>query len=165
MKKLLFLVLLLSTFCTFSQTNNITGRVINPNTNKGSDFIRISIPQLKKWTLTNDSGYYYFDNLPNGIYNIQILDSETDSIYNKIDTKNSISSNPVIYFPHLCTTSKTDSICPKCSSSKNVVPVLHGCPMDKKSLYLLKTGKAVLGPGPVTNCAPFWHCKKHNLKF
>jgi len=71
MKILFNLLLLLAVSSIYSQTN-LTGSIINKNTNEPISFANIYIPQLEKGAITDENGNYKITNIPNGTYKIVI---------------------------------------------------------------------------------------------
>ena len=171
MKKITFIFLLLSTFCFGQET--IKGEIILFDSNDkdlvaGKTYIYLRdnfhseiatdsacIDMNLKFEFNNvlkDSVNLFFKprNYPSNVsYNVKLYGDE--EIWTKLK---------INYSPN-CPFSKTNNICPKCNHSKNVVPVIYGLVLLKKS----EAQKFKLGGCVSSDCDPNWFCKKHKLDF
>ena len=66
-----------------------------------------------------------------------------------------------IEYSPTCPYSKTESVCPKCNDSENVIPIVYGLVMLKKD----QQDTVKLGGCVTSGCDPNWYCKKHKLNF
>ncbi|MFC2120050.1 carboxypeptidase-like regulatory domain-containing protein [Bacteroidota bacterium] len=74
LKKTIFLVIVLSLFCfplSFSQeTNDITGFVLDVETNEPISYISVFVANSTRGTITNDKGFFDLGKLQNGSYEL-----------------------------------------------------------------------------------------------
>ncbi|MCL7762418.1 TonB-dependent receptor [Polaribacter sp. Z014] len=83
MRKILYFILLLSAFTTYTQTNSIKGKV----TSNGEDLPYTNV-YLKRSTLgtsSNENGFYLLKNIPNGKYTVVISSVGFKTKYIKIN--------------------------------------------------------------------------------
>ena len=81
-----FLLAILNTNFSFSQTGNLTGKVAFEDGNPVA-FATVHIPQLKKHALTDERGNYHISTIPFGTYQLEIasLEIERDTRTVQID--------------------------------------------------------------------------------
>ena len=113
-------------------------------------------------TVTDDNGYFYFDSIPAGQYDVSasyigfkektlnvILEPGKESIIEFI------LGSPCEYDQH-----KNNKECPVCLKSDKVVPIVYGLPVGR-----LNQKKYYYAGCIVTDCDPNWYCKRDEHKF
>ncbi len=83
LRNVIFLSFLLSSLISYSQSKNISGKLIDPKTEKGLSGLSISLNEEKKFTLVSGwNGKFKFKNIKDSVYMIVIRSK--DSILKKI---------------------------------------------------------------------------------
>ena len=90
--KNLFTLLLCLAITPFYAQNTLTGRVIDSTTQQPVTFANVYIPKLEKGVVTEDSGTFTLNDLPNGNYNLLVsyVGYQTKSINISIPGETSI---------------------------------------------------------------------------
>jgi hypothetical protein len=158
--QILFLLLLLKT--GYCQTGNVTGYIFDDRRAKALSFAMIEIKSLKLRTIANDSGYFKFDSLPVGQYEVSVLAASIKSNTMVVDI---FRDSTVFVIKHVNEPCKYDThvnnnTCPLCQKNDTVIPILYGLPLKQPG------NKEVYYAGCETvNCDPNWYCKRDNHKF
>lgn len=163
MKKIILLIVLFTSFLSFSQNSSLTGVIIFlednlpfPGTNvellkNGESFLK---------TQTDIDGKFTFKNIPNGIYDLRFSYFRArEKIINNIEIISDLDMSQII-FPNPCP--KVEKVCPK-NHKDNLIPIKYGFPSEKM-LKEAEKGKIKLGGCDPSFCEK-WHCKIHEIDF
>jgi hypothetical protein len=69
-----------------------------------------------------------------------------------------------LILPKSCSAIPRSTVCPKCKSNKDAIPIIYG-PVTKKQQKNADKGKLKLGGNEVSKCYPNNFCKKDNIEF
>ena len=167
MKRLLLIFVLSLLSITF-YAQSLSGKVRDTIISKKYDLVLFEI-KLKKinsekeyFSTSDMDGNFRFSNIENGDYQFTINNEFYDKKNFLIKINGDTSLN--IFVKKFCQyhENKT-SVCPKCKSSKKVVPIFYGLTtLD----FMKKNKKKYHFAGcELSYCMPNWYCKRDRLEF
>ena len=167
MKRLL-LIFVLSLFSINSYAQSLSGKIRDTLIIRKYDRVLFEI-KLKKinsekeyFSTSDMDGNFRFSNIENGDYQFTINNEFYDKNLFLIKISGDTSLN--IFVKKFCQyhENKT-SVCPKCKSSKKVVPIFYGLTtLD----FMKKNKKKYHFAGcELSYCMPNWYCKRDRLEF
>lgn len=166
---LLLLGLTLSQTC-FSQTGTIKGHLRNINNREDFVSAQVYLVDTKIRTQSDLDGNFKLHSIPVGIYDLKIITtvftsfSRRDSVLIPVKVSQDTVINLSIDFPPPCSYNKENIICPICHKKDKVIPIIYGLPI-KKTMKKAKKGKLRLGGCMVSDCDPYWYCKRDEKEF
>lgn len=155
-KIITFLVVLLSSFSSFSQEKfTLSGTIIDVNSNETLIGVNVVFPELKSGVTTNEYGFYSIT-VPQGIYSIQISYLGYQTIQESINLNQNIKNNFSLYSNETAlkeviitdNKTKTDIKRPEMSVNKLSISAIKKMPVVLGEVDVLKS--ILLLPG-VTN--------------
>lgn len=155
-KIITFLVVLLSSFSSFSQEKyTLSGTIIDVNSNETLIGVNVVIPQLKTGVTTNEYGFYSIT-IPQGTYSVQISYLGYQTIEESINLNQNIKNNFNLYSNETAlkevvitdNKTKTDIKKPEMSVNKLSISAIKKMPVVLGEVDVLKS--LLLLPG-VTN--------------
>ena len=155
-KIITFLVVLLSSFSSFSQEKyTLSGTIIDVNSNETLIGVNVVIPQLKTGVTTNEYGFYSIT-IPQGTYSVQISYLGYQTIEESINLNQNIKNNFNLYSNETAlkevvitdNKTKTDIKKPEMSVNKLSISAIKKMPVVLGEVDVLKS--ILLLPG-VTN--------------
>ena len=167
MKRLLLIFVLSLLSITF-YAQSLSGKVRDTIISRKYDRVQFEI-KLKKinsekeyFSTSDMDGNFRFSNIENGDYQFTINNEFYDKNLFLIKINGDTSLN--IFVKKFCQyhENKT-SVCPKCKSSKKVVPIFYGLTtLD----FMKKNKKKYHFAGcELSYCMPNWYCKRDSLEF
>lgn len=167
MRKLLLIVYVFLGMTCYSQTGNIQVRIIDTESGMPILGVKVEIINSSLSTISDFDGDFYFDKLPIGEYHLKFsfLGFKEKTIKNVQVVENLTFIREVFLTP-FCEfeNSLEKENCPICEKSDKVIPILYGFP-SKKQLRKSKRNKILLAGCLVSDCDPYWYCRRDKKRF
>ena len=156
-------LLFISASFLFGQSGKVNGYIHDVNKDEALVLATILIGSEK--VVTDFDGEFEFQNLPIGHYQIKIIGNEQkDTLMATIDIEAGSTSNLYFSYPYSCPYIKARDICPICSKTDMVIPIIYGEPTSE-SMSKAEDGKIRLAGCLVSTCDPNWYCKRDKKEF
>lgn len=165
MKNILYILtlLLFSVTLTFGQSGQIKGYV--HDVNKDQPVILATVFVGTEKSVTDFDGQFKFPNIKVGRYQLKIIgNAQTDTLIATIEVNPDSTTNLYFSYPYSCPYIKSKNVCPVCSKTDKVIPIIYGEPTTE-SLEKSENGKVKLAGCLVSNCDPNWYCKRDKKEF
>ena len=166
MKRIILIIIGIFIFqICFSQTGTIKGHIYDSE--KKKNLVNIDVYLLGKGlaTRTDINGFFEFDSLAIGTYNLIIVNKEyPDSLLKGIKVIENSIVNLDIKYPPPCQFDKKNNICPICHKRDMVIPIIYGHP-TKELKRKAKRKEILLGGCKILKCVPHWYCKRDKKQF
>ena len=115
--------------------------------------------------VTDFDGHFNFSKVKSGRYRLKIIgNAQTDTLIATIEVKPDSTTKLYFSYPYSCNYIKSRNVCPVCSKTDEVIPIIYGEPTTE-SLKQAENGNAKIAGCLISNCDPNWYCKRDKKEF